>query len=651
MIIRYYPIPFTAFSLFAVISLATISEASDLTKLNNGTALSSAGAWSENIAPDGTQIGVWTSDWDNTSTSVYTGSNLLGIKIKSGAGPVDLMASGNNNFMTLGTGGFTLENGTQLSYSGSNNVTGTIDFAGPQTWSLEAGSLLHFNTSRALFTGDTSENITVNGTGTLSLSFRNDNPHTVSLGSGSLTFTGGQRWINGSSNSKNYNINQILTNKVFVNGDITMQSNNAGTTNTAAILLSGGMDLGANDVAITLTMPNASGQNLNANQVIRLNSANTSTITGSGTVTFLNESSDANKIAGLAVESGGTFGGGLDVVMGANTFLSVVSGNALTSSTNLTLNDGGYLIARQGSNVNATIGTLSGAGAVTYVPSAGTTVFTLTLDGGSTTGTSEFSGKIGSDSSINSSSNAIAVTKTGTNTQILSGTMNYTKATTVSGGTLLVNGTHAQSANGSGYTVASGTALGGTGRIALFIQGVSNATMVTVASGGSIVPGGNGTVGTFTLDSANISGTTITRSLVMNSGSTFSFDVSGNAADRIDLWNFQTGLVAFANNVINIDLAGAVATGTYTVDLFRFYTDAGVTLGLSSITGGLVLGTLDADITSATLSYDSAGGKIQLQYSVVSSAIPEPSSAAALVGVISIICVAGHRRRSSPRQC
>jgi autotransporter-associated beta strand protein len=633
--------------LFAVASLATVATAADptLTKLNNGTALSSAGAWSEGVAPDGSQIGVWTSDWDGTFTPVFTDASLLGIKIQSGASPVALVAAA-GKIMTLGTGGFTLESGTQLNFTGGGGTTGTIDFAGPQTWNLGAESTLFFNTTRMLFTGETTDNITVTGTGTLSLSFRDNNPHTVSLGSGSLTFTGGQRWINGSSNTQTFNPSQILTNKVFVNGDITMQSNNVGTTNSSGILLSGGMDLGANDVSITLSMPNVTGPNLGANQVIRLNSANTSTITGSGTVTFLNESSDANKIAGIAVENGGTFGGGLDVVMGANTFLSVVSGNALTSSTNLTLNDGGYLIARSGT-LNATIGTLSGAGSVTFIPPNSFNVFTLTLDGGSSTGTSEFSGKIGSDGSITGSGTAIALTKTGTNTQILSGTMDYTKPTTVSGGTLLVNGTHAQSANGNGYSVANGAALGGTGRIALFMQGGSNATMVNVASGGSIVPGGNGTVGTFTLDAANISGTFVTRSLVMNAGSTFSFDVAGNSADRIDLWNFSTGLLSLSNNVINIDLAGAVATGTYTVDLFRFYTDAGTTLGLSSITGGLVLGTLDADITSANLVYDSAGGKIQLQYSVVSSAIPEPSSAAVLVGAASLLWVAGRRRRSS----
>jgi autotransporter-associated beta strand protein len=643
MNIRVYPSSFAVFSLVAAAMIATPAEAADptLTKLNNGTSLGSAGSWSENIAPNGTQIGVWTSTWDNTFTSVFTGSNLLGIKLQSGAAPVALVASGNGNFMTLGTGGFDLESGTQLNFTGAGGVTGTIDFAGAQTWNLGSGSTLSFNTQYTLFTGDSTENITVTGSGALNFSFRSNNNSTVTLGSGSLTFTGGQRWINNATNTNTFTSNSIVANKVFVNGNITMQSNNTGTTNSMGFLLSGGMDLGANDVSITLSMPNASGQNLSANQVIRLNSTNTSTITGSGTVTFLNESSDANKIAGIAIESGGTFGGGLDVVMGANTFLSVVNGNALTSATNLTLNDGGYLIARQGSNIAATLGTLSGAGSVTYVPPTNTTVFTLTLDGGSSTGTSEFSGKIGSDSAIAGSSNAIALVKTGTNTQILSGTMNYLKATTVSGGTLLVNGTHEQSATGNGYTVASGTALGGSGRIAGF-NATNNANMILVQSGGVLAPGGDTTFGTFVLDGVNISGTGA-RVLNMASGAKFDFTLAGNgsSSDQLALWNFASGDLLLNSNAINLSLSGPQVAGTYTVSLFKFYSDAGVSVVSSGISSGLAIGTLGAGIDSASIAYN--GSSIDLTYTV--AAIPEPATYAVLLGALVLGC-AGLRRRS-----
>ncbi|CAM3099665.1 beta strand repeat-containing protein [Rariglobus hedericola] len=644
MNIRRYPSPFAAFSLVAAALIATTAEAADLTKLNNGTALGLAGAWSENVAPNGTQIGVFTSIWDGTNTPIYTGSTLLGIKLQSGAAPVSLASSSNSGIMTLGTEGFTLESGTQLSFTGTNGINGTIDFAGAQTWNLGSGSTLFFNTQRTLFTGDATENITLNGTGALHLSFRSDSTSfTTTLGSGSLTFTGGQRLISGSNNINSYAINSIVTNKVFVNGDITMQANSSGTLNTAGLLFSGGMDLGANDVSISLSMPNASGQNLNANQVIRLNSANTSTMTGSGTVTFLNESSDANKIAGIAVENGGTFGGGLDVVMGANTFLSVANGNALTSSTNLTLNDGGYLIGRLSGNLAATLGTLSGAGSVTYVPSAGTTVFTLTLDGGSSTGTTEFSGKIGSDSAIAGSSNAIALVKTGTNTQILSGTMNYIKATTVSGGKLLVNGTHAQSATSNGYTVASGAALGGSGRIAGF-NATNNASMILVQSGGILAPGGDTTFGTFVLDGVNISGTGA-RVLNMASGAKFNFTLAGNggSSDQLAFWNFATGDLLLNSNAIDLTLSGPQVAGTYTVSLFKFFSDAGSSVVSSGLASGLTIGTLGSGIDSASIAYNGLNGSIDLTYTV--SAIPEPATAAMILGVLALGGTVLRRRR------
>ena len=241
MNIRFYPSSFAAFSLVAAAMIATPAEAVDptLTKLNNGTSLGSAGSWSENIAPNGTQIGVWTSTWDNTFTSVFTGATLLGIKLQSGAAPVSLVASGANGIMTLGTSGFNLESGTQLNFTGGGSVTGTIDFAGAQTWNLGSGSTLSFNTQYTLFTGDSTENITVTGSGALNFSFRSNNNSTVTLGSGSLTFTGGQRWINNATNTNTFTSNSIVANKVFVNGNTISQCHKLNEPMIISFILSG----------------------------------------------------------------------------------------------------------------------------------------------------------------------------------------------------------------------------------------------------------------------------------------------------------------------------------------------------------------------------------------------------------------------------
>ena len=78
----------------------------------------------------------------------------------------------------------------------------------------------------------------------------------------------------------------------------------------------------------------------------------------------------------------------------------------------------------------------------------------------------------------------VAITKSGSGTQILSGNMSYTGATTVNGGTLSINSTLA----GSAVTVSGTGTLAGTGSIGLAIN---------VQTGGSISPGVGG-VGTLT---------------------------------------------------------------------------------------------------------------------------------------------------------
>jgi autotransporter-associated beta strand protein len=82
--------------------------------------------------------------------------------------------------------------------------------------------------------------------------------------------------------------------------------------------------------------------------------------------------------------------------------------------------------------------------------------------------------------------------KIGTGNTALGGANSYSGTTTVSAGTLLVNGVHT---GGGAYTVASGAKLGGIGSIA---------SSVAVSAGGILGPGAS--VGTLTVDSANIDG-------------------------------------------------------------------------------------------------------------------------------------------------
>jgi len=231
--------------------------------------------------------------------------------------------------------------------------------------------------------------------------------------------------------------------------------------------------------------------------------------------------------------------------------------------------------------------------------------------------------------------------KAGAGTAVLSGNNNYIFQTGVSAGTLLVNGTHIASGtagallagrNGFGsttngnYLVSEGATLGGTGRIAI-TSTAANSNMILVQSGGFLAPGAS--IGTFTLDGENVSGAG-SRVLNMAAGAKFVFELdgSGGASDQLAFWNYVNGDLLVNNNEINLSLTGLDTAGTYTVELFKFFSDSGSTTAASGITSGLVLGTLSGNISSANIIYGT--NSVSLQYEVV----PEPSTVALLAMVV-----------------
>lgn len=269
---------------------------------------------------------------------------------------------------------------------------------------------------------------------------------------------------------------------------------------------------------------------------------------------------------------------------------------------------------------------------------------TLRINGTALQSPATFSG------TISNTLGTLQVEKQGANTQIFSGNNTYTGQTTISGGSLLINGTHIQSTDGLGggsatnglYLVQNGATLGGSGRISGF-GSAANTNMVLVQSGGTLAPGSS--IGTLTLDGANISGTG-SEVLNMASGAEFSFELAGDglSADRVSFWNYAGATDFLRNdNVINLSLSGPLTAGTYTVVLFDFFSDSGTTVTASGISGGLTLtgATIDSNITSANLLFNT--NNISLEYTV----IPEPSTWLLLtVGLCAVVFL---RRRSSSR--
>ncbi len=257
-------------------------------------------------------------------------------------------------------------------------------------------------------------------------------------------------------------------------------------------------------------------------------------------------------------------------------------------------------------------------------------------------GTQTWSGNISSFAS------GERIVKSGSGTVVLSGTNNtYVSKTLVNAGVLLVNGTHVQASAGEGggsaltglYEVASGGTLGGTGRISGYATS-ANSAMVLAKSGGFVAPGAS--IGTLTLDGTNISGSG-SSVLNMASGATFKFELAGDGttADQIAFWNYVNGDFKLNSNAIDLTLLGAQVGGTYTVSLFKFYSDSGTTLTGSGITTGLTTnGITGAGITNISLNYNGGGNTIDLTYEVV----PEPSTIA-LLGLGGIALAAYRLRR------
>ncbi len=177
---------------------------------------------------------------------------------------------------------------------------------------------------------------------------------------------------------------------------------------------------------------------------------------------------------------------------------------------------------------------------------------------------------------------AMKVTVNGAGTWALAGANTYTGVTTVSSGTLLVNGS---TAAGSAVTVSAGATLGGTGTV----YGA-----VSVAAGGTLAAGVGG-VGTLSLADAGaaaltLNGNTITSEVTAVAGVCDTIDIDGtlvlNGANTITL-SFPDGSAPAGSYTL---LTYAATSGSGTLALDHPYPsatlDVGATAAVLTITGG-----------------------------------------------------------------
>src|SRR3989442_1061261 len=205
---------------------------------------------------------------------------------------------------------------------------------------------------------------------------------------------------------------------------------------------------------------------------------------------------------GRIVFAGGTLRSTATFALAANRGISLSGAGTISTDPATTLTYGGII---------------AGAGAVTSSAPG-----TVTLTAGGNNSSTAFTGV------IQNGSGTVGLTKTGTGTLTLSGVNTYSGATTVSAGTLFVNGTQAASP----VSVNGGT-LGGAGTVG---------AITTTAAGGSVSPG---QAGPGILSSGNVNWSTGAPSFVVQLNGT----TAGTGYDQLNV----TGTV---------NLSGATLSGT-----------------------------------------------------------------------------------------
>ncbi|MBZ9663583.1 DUF4347 domain-containing protein [Pseudomonas sp. LMG 31766] len=483
-----------------------------------------------------------TSGGDNTTTTVSGVISGSGSLIKLGNGTLTL--SGNNTY----GGTTTLSNGTLMVTSDANLGVGAVSLAEGTT--LNVTGVTTIDNSIGLIGNATIANpqdvtlsgiisgpyaLTKSNSGTLTLSASNNYGATV-VNAGTLAVASDVNLGSGAVTLGNGTLLQVtgattIDNDILLTGDATVST-------SAAVTLSGVVS-GSH----TLTKAGASTLTLSGNNAYGATTVSAGTLSvasdanlGSGTLTLAAGSTLATSNA-TTIDNAIALSGNATVNTDANTTLSgIISGsNNLTKAGAATLTLSGSNTYSGSTSVNA--GTLSiasdtnlGSGSLNLANGT-----TLQISGNTTIDnalalTGLVTVNAGAAATLSGTiSGTGSLTKTGASNLTLSGSNTNSGATTVSVGTLLVDGsTNSATTVGTGATLAGSGTLGGD---------------VTVQNGGTLSPGNSG-AGTLTVNG----------NLTLDFGSTLALDINGATAG--------TGYDRVAVNG-NVDVSGATLAVTH----------------------------------------------------------------------------------------
>jgi outer membrane autotransporter protein len=486
-----------------------------------GGTLQIAGANITSSLPVTLQSQGGTIDTNGNSATLSGPISGPGTLVKVGAGTLTL--TGNNSYQ----GGTALNAGTLAVGSNTALGPGTLTFADGTTLQAAANGLTLANA------------MTLNGAGTVdsqgnALALSGPLSGTgslVKIGAGTLTLTGNNSYQGGTA----LNV-----------GTLAVGSSNA--LGTGALTFANGTTLQAAATGLTL--------------------ANAMTLNGTGTV-----DSQGNALA----LSGTISGSGTLTKIGAGT-LTLTGSNSYQGGTAL---NAGTLAVAADNNLGNTAGVLAfGGGTLQYLAGFSSNRGVTVNASGGTIDTN------GNNATLGGSIGGVgSLTKTGAGALTLTGISSYSGATAVNVGTLIVNGSIANSA----VTVNAGAMLSGIGTVGA----------TTIASGGTFAPG-------------NSPGTmTVAGNLAFQSGALYVVQVNPSTASSVNVT--AGGSATLAGTVQASFASGSYATRTYTI-----LSAAG---GLGGTTfNTLTTGNLPAGFT-ASLSYTATDAILNLTATLGQSAV------------------------------
>jgi autotransporter-associated beta strand protein len=312
------------------------------------------------------------------------------------------------------------------------------------------------------------------------------------------------------------------------------------------------------------------------------------TAAGLGTV---NVSAGTIRGALSAVSASSSLGGDINVAIGTGAVLQGGSnfGLFLAGTNNIVVNGGtitgtGGLSAIGVANVVINAGSITGTGGIAVGLQGSNSLFVMAGADAALTGRAiangnaafRFAGSAANSFDVSQIGTGwTLLDKTGTSNWTLTGTSTYAGPVTVNGGTLSVNG---NLSSASSLVVNSGSALGGNGTVG-----------TTTINGGALAPGNS--IGTLT----------VAGNLTFTAAASYMVEVSPASADRTNV----TGTAALGGATVN----ASFAAGTYVA---KQYTILNATGGLGGSTFGSVVNTNLPSGFKSNLSYDSSNAFLNL---------------------------------------